>query len=275
MVTVNLACIQMNSGPALQENLAQAAKLIREAAKGGAQFIATPENTDFMRANAALTVESAYQEKDHPALPFFSALAKELSVWLLIGSMKIKQEKDKVVNRSYLFNDKGERVASYDKIHLFDVDLADGESYRESDSTNAGTRAVMAQTPWAKLGMSICYDVRFSKLYRDMAQQGAQVMAIPAAFTVPTGKAHWEILLRARAIETGSFVIAPAQGGEHEGGRGTYGHSMVISPWGKILAQKADNEMGVLHCTIDLSEVDRARRSIPSLTHDRDYEIIK
>lgn len=272
MSSVNVACIQMNSGKDIETNLAQVGLLIREAAKEGAEFIATPENTDFMRESAALTVETALEANKHPGIPFFSFLAKELKIWLLIGSMKIKVSNDKVVNRSFLFGDTGQLVASYDKIHLFDVDLQNGEKYLESTSVEAGARATIINTPWKKLGMSICYDVRFPGMYRSMAQRGAEMLAIPSAFTEHTGQAHWEILLRARAIETGSFVIAPAQVGEHEGGRKTYGHSMIVGPWGQILAEQKEDKTGYIIRKIDFLDVEKARAAIPSLKHDRNYD---
>ncbi len=271
MVSVEAACVQMNSGPDLEANLMQAGNFIREAAKEGATFIATPENTDFIRKNEELMLESALTANRHPGIPFFSFLAKELSVWLLIGSMKIKVSENKVVNRSFLFRDTGQLVASYDKIHLFDVDLPNGESHRESEVVEAGDKAVVIDTPWNKLGMSICYDRRFPCFYRAMAKKGAAMFTIPAAFTAHTGGAHWETLLRARAIETGSFIIAPAQCGEHEGERKTYGHSMIIGPWGQVLAEKTSDTPGVIYRKLNFLDSIKARAAIPSLEHDRPY----
>lgn len=275
MSSVKVACIQMNSGPDIEENLKQAGHLIRDAAKDEAAFIVTPENTDFMRESAELTIETALEANKHPGIPFFSFLAKELKVWILIGSMKIKVSDTHVVNRSFLFRDTGQLVASYDKIHLFDVDLPTGEKHRESASTLSGDKAVVVNTPWKKLGMSICYDVRFPYLYRTMAQKGAEMMAVPAAFTAHTGQAHWETLLRARAIETGSFVIAPAQCGEHEGGRKTYGHSMIIGPWGTVLEEKKENSIGFITRQINFIDSVKARAAVPSLEHDRAYDFYK
>jgi predicted amidohydrolase len=275
MSTVTVACIQLNSGPDINENLKQAGMLIREAAKDGAEFIVTPENTDFMRKNADLTVETALEADKHPGVPFFSFLAKELKIHLLIGSMKIKVSENKVVNRSFLFTDTGQLRASYDKIHLFDVKLPNGENYQESASVEAGGKAVLVGTPWRKLGMSICYDVRFPYLYRDLAKKGAEMFTIPAAFTAHTGQAHWETLLRARAIETGSFIIAPAQCGEHEGGRKTYGHSMIVGPWGQVLAEKIEDKQGFISRKIDFLDVTKARVAVPSLEHDRTYDFYK
>lgn len=280
---VRTACIQLNAAPDIQENLDAAGFLIRQAASEGAQFIATPENTCHMRGMPSDKLKSSLPEESHAGIPFFAALAKELGIWLLIGSMAVKisspllawrnegGSEEKIANRSFLFSDKGEIVARYDKIHLFDVDLHTGESHRESDLVKPGQEAVIADLPWGKLGMSICYDLRFSHLYRDMAKSGAEILAVPAAFTVPTGLAHWETLLRARAIETGSFVVAPAQCGEHEGERKTHGHSLIIDPWGKILAE-GGADTGVIFADLDLDTVQKARTAIPSLKHDREYD---
>lgn len=267
---IKAACVQMTSGPDIQSNLKQAGSYIREAAGQGATLIATPENTCHIRHPPEKKLETAPEEKVHPALPFFSALAKELGITLLIGSLSVRVAGDKIANRSYLFSDAGEVLASYDKIHLFDITLPGGEVHRESAVVRPGERAVTADTPAGRLGLSICYDVRFAYLYRDLARAGVQILMVPSAFTVPTGRAHWEVLLRARAIETGSFVMAPAQTGEHENGRRTWGHSMIISPWGEILAQGGEDK-GVIMAGIHLSHVDKARRSIPALQHDRSY----
>ena len=275
MADVVAACIQLNSGTDIQENIEKAAALIIEAAQAGAEFVVTPENTDFIRQSPNLILETARTAEEHPGVVFFAELAKKLKIWLLIGSMKIKIADDKVANRSFLFSDKGQLMATYDKIHMFDVDLPNNETYRESDGVRAGGKAVIANTPWKKLGMSICYDVRFPHLYRDLAKNEAEIMAVPAAFTVTTGKAHWEVLLRARAIETGSFVVAPAQVGEHEGGRLTYGHSMIINPWGKILAEMTDDKAGFIMHRLDLLQVIKARTAVPSLQHDMSYELLK
>ena len=269
---VKVACIQMNSGPDIQENLVESGKLIQQAARDGADFILTPENTDFMRKSNELMLETALDDNSHPGIPLFSEMASKHRVWLLIGSMKIKISNTHVVNRSFLFRPTGQLMASYDKIHLFDVALTNGEKHKESDHVQAGTKAVVASTPWRKLGMAVCYDVRFPYLFRTMAQADAEMIAVPAAFTEFTGKAHWETLLRARAIETGSFILAPAQGGEHEGGRKTFGHSMIIDPWGNIMAHKDDAEPGIISANLDFLKVTKARFSIPSLKHDREYD---
>ncbi len=293
MVGFNVACIQMNSGPNMQENLIQAGRLITDAANAGADFVVTPENTDFMRATADMSVKSAKPLDGHVGVEIFSSLAKDLGIWLLIGSMKIKLEDNKVANRSFLFNDKGMLKASYDKIHLFDAELPNGEEYKESDFTQAGDKAVVSDTPWGNVGLSICYDVRFPYLYRDMAQAKADFIVVPSAFTQNTGEAHWETLLRARAIETGSYILAPAQLGEHEGGRKTYGHSMIIDPWGKILAEIKEAPIvgpdedsdespatppplpGFIMKEIDTIKVVEARKAIPSLTPNAEYKLLK
>ncbi len=267
------ACIQLDSGPDVQANLDAATALIREAAGQGAQLIATPEITDQVISNRAEKLDQVFGQDDHPGVPFFAALAKELSVTLLIGSMCVRVDKDKIANRSFLFSAGGEILATYDKIHLYDVDLPSGESHRESRVFSAGDRAVIAETPQAAIGMSVCYDLRFPHLYRDLAKAGAQILTIPAAFTVPTGRAHWEVLLRARAIETGSFVLAPAQSGGHAGARNTYGHSMIVGPWGDILAQRSESGPGIILADIHLEEVTKARDAIPALKHDREYKV--
>jgi predicted amidohydrolase len=267
---VKFACVQMTAGPEVQPNLDAAAALIREAAAGGAKFIFTPENTSIIEPNRELALAKSFTQDEHPGLPFFAKLAKELGVWLLIGSMPIRVEPERLANRSFLIDDQGRIITHYDKIHLFDVDLPNGEVYRESERIRAGAQAVLAPTPWGGLGMTVCYDLRFPQLYRDLAHAGAAIISIPAAFTVPTGEAHWHVLLRARAIETGAFVFAPAQCGQHAGGRRTYGHSLIVAPWGEILAEAGDAP-GTIATVIDFSQVAAARSMIPSLRHDRDY----
>ena len=262
------ACIQMTSSADIAENLAYAETKIREAAKNGATLIVTPENTCHIVMPAINKLKSAPAEADHPALPQFKKLAKELGVWILLGSITVKVSDTKLSNRSYLFSPAGDIAAQYNKIHLFDVQLPTGEVHRESDLIAPGDTTVVADTALGKIGMTICYDVRFAQLYRRLAKQGAQILAVPSAFTVPTGQAHWEVLLRARAIETGSYVIAAAQTGEHMGGRKTYGHSMIISPWGEIISE-AGSSPEIIYGDIDLTAVDRARTAIPALQHDR------
>jgi len=265
---LKVACVQMTSGSDITENLNVAENYIRQAAEQGATLIATPEMTDSIVRYAR---DKRAAATDEPANRF-SALAKELGIYLLAGSFGVKVSDDKLANRSMLFTPTGKLLAHYDKIHMFDVTLSRNEFYRESSEYEAGNKAVVAHCGDFNLGLGVCYDMRFPHLWRDLAKNGAQILSAPAAFTVPTGKAHWEVLLRARAIETGSFVIAPAQIGEHYEGRKTYGHSLIISPWGEILAN-AKEEQGIISADIDLAEVEKTRKSIPALSHDRDYTV--
>jgi len=264
------ACIQLSSRFDYAENLKTVEAMIREAAARGAKLIATPENTDRLGGDPETRLKTAYARKDHPLIALASRLAKELNVWILIGSMSNRLDA-KLANREFLFSPNGEAVATYDKIHMFDVDLPNGDKYRESDLFTGGDQLVLADMDGIKLGLTICYDLRFSYLYRALAQKGAQIISIPAAFTVPTGEAHWEVLLRARAIETGSFIIAPAQTGTHDGGRQTWGHSMIIDPWGKILAENK-TDIGIIYADLDMADVDKARNAIPALKHDRSFQ---
>jgi predicted amidohydrolase len=264
------ACVQMNAGPDIAANLEQAAALVREARAGGAELICTPENTGRIIADRSRLVREAPAEADHPALRYFSQLARETGAWLLIGSIAVRVSPERCANRSLLFDPVGRLVARYDKIHMFDVKLANGEHYTESERMQPGEAAVLAETPWGGLGMTICYDLRFPHLYRALAKEGADYLAIPSAFTRQTGAAHWETLLRARAIECGAYVLAPAQCGSHDGGRGTWGHSLIVSPWGEVLAA-AGEEPGVIFARIDRSAVTEARRMIPALEHDRRF----
>jgi predicted amidohydrolase len=265
-----VACVQLNAARDIAPNIATASRLIREARTAGADFILTPENTSMIEPKRALLLEKALPEAEHPGIPAFSALAAELGVWLLIGSMQIRLDATHCANRSFLFDPKGAIAARYDKIHMFDVDLAGGESYRESATFRPGSAAVVAELPWGRLGLSVCYDLRFAYLYRALAQAGASFLTVPAAFTVPTGRAHWHVLLRARAIETGSFVFAPAQCGTHAEGRTTYGHSLIVAPWGEILAEAGD-EPTVITAEIDPAKVAAARGMVPALRHDRAF----
>lgn len=273
--TLHVACVQLNAGQDLDDNLAKAADLIRQASarlpSDGPRLIATPEMTSGIIKGSRAQFEAAYTASEHPGIPFFANLAHEVSAHLLVGSMAIRPEADdpdqRLFNRSLLFHPRGAMVASYDKIHMFDVDVAGDQAYRESKAYKPGEdQPVLAALDGVKLGMSICYDVRFPNLYRQLAQAGASVIAVPAAFTVPTGKAHWEVLLRSRAIETGAYVIAPAQTGEHYPGRATYGHSMIISPWGQVL-QAAGDQPGVITASLDLAAVAKARAAIPAWQH--------
>lgn len=262
------ACVQMRTGKDLDQNMEAAAALIREAAARGAQFIATPETTSLMELGAKKLFANIVDEKDDRTLKAFQSLAAELDVHLLIGSLAVRVAADKAANRSFLISPQGNITSRYDKIHMFDVDLGNGEAYRESKNYQPGDKAVLATLPWGKIGLTVCYDLRFPHLYRQLAHAGAAFLTVPSAFTQKTGEAHWEVLLRARAIETGCFVFAPAQGGTHENGRETFGHSMIVDPWGEVLVQ-ADQDPCVVMAEIDLAKVHEARAKVPSLTHDR------
>ncbi|PWC53428.1 carbon-nitrogen hydrolase family protein [Azospirillum sp. TSO22-1] len=271
---LRVACVQVNAGTEIAENLTAAGDLIRRARDAGASFIATPENVSMIVQGRDKVLARVRPEADHPGIPFFADLARETGAWLLAGSLGVLLDDGRVANRSVLFDGQGRVAARYDKIHMFDVDLKGGESYRESATFRPGDHAVLAATPWGRLGMTVCYDVRFAALYRALAQAGASLITVPAAFTVPTGQAHWHVLLRARAIETGCFVLAPAQTGAHDAGRRTYGHSLIISPWGEVLAD-AGEEVGFVTADLDLDQVAEARGMVPSLRHDRPFEVVK
>ena len=264
-----VACVQMRTGKDIKRNIEQASDLIRAASDKGAAFVATPETTHYMELGGKELFTNTKEQAKDLGLKRFRELAAELDIHLLIGSLTIKLSKDKVANRSFLISNKGEILATYDKVHMFDVQLESGESYQESKNFKPGKRAVVADIPGARVGLSVCYDLRFPYLYRALAQAGAQILTIPSAFTQTTGEAHWHILLRARAIETGCYVMAPAQGGTHENGRKTYGHSVIVDPWGEVLAE-ASNDPGVIWADIQLERVSQVRAQIPSLRHDRE-----
>ena len=276
---LRVACVQMRSGLDRMANVHHAAALIRQAASEGAKLIATPEMTNVVDQKPDRLLADLPVESDLPERIAFADLAEELGIWLLIGSMALRSPKDgedgrpRALNRSYLFSPTGEITHTYDKIHMFDVSLPDGETWRESALYTPGTDAVMATTPLAKLGLSICYDVRFPGLYRQLAQHGAQILCIPAAFTRQTGKAHWKTLLTARAIECGAFVIAPAQGGKHEDDRETWGHSTIIGPWGNVLAEAMDDNPGIILADLDLSAVNEMRQRIPNLDLEQPFAV--
>jgi predicted amidohydrolase len=270
--TFRAALVQLRSGREIGPNLAIAEELIRSAAANGAQFIQTPENTALMELGTERLFARIRSEAETEALPLFGRLAKELGIWLHIGSLAIRVGEAKAANRAFLFAPNGEITARYDKIHMFDVDLPSGESYRESKNYRPGEEAVTARLPWGVLGITTCYDLRFPEQYKALALAGADFLAVPAAFTKQTGEAHWHVLLRARAIETGCFVFAAAQGGMHENGRATYGHSVIISPWGEILAEAGD-EPGVITAEIDRAQIGIARARIPALTHVRPISV--
>jgi predicted amidohydrolase len=269
-----VALVQMCTGRDVGRNLAELSRLVREAAAGGAQYIQTPEVSVLMEQDRARLFVETRPEAGNPAIAHCQALARELRVWLHLGSMGILVKPDKIANRSYLFSPDGRIAARYDKIHMFDVELPGGESYRESRNFEPGRQAVLAQLPWGRLGLTICYDVRFPGLYRALAKAGARFIAVPSAFTVPTGQAHWHTLLRARAIEAQCFIFAAAQVGAHENGRNTYGHSIMISPWGEVLAEADGVQPSVIISNIELRAVDEARRRVPSLQHDRPFDVI-
>jgi predicted amidohydrolase len=268
---MKVALIQTRT-PATQESaLAHVLPMVREAAQAGAGFIATPEGTNILQKDRAQLLPRLRRLEDDPVVEGLRAAARELGVWVLIGSALVEREDGKAANRSVLVSPKGAIVATYDKLHMFDVDLPTGESSRESATYEPGERAVTAQAGALKLGMTVCYDLRFPLLYYVLALAGAEVMTIPSAFTRPTGAAHWEVLMRARAIETGSWVLAPAQGGRHEDGRGTWGHSLIVSPWGEIAGELAHDEPGVLLADLDLAAPAKARAAIPNLANARPF----
>ena len=271
--TFRVGLVQMCSGRDVGKNITTAAELIRAAARGGAQYVQTPEMTNIMELDRPRLLAVVKPEADDPAVTQFRFLARELGIWLHIGSLALMGERDRPVNRSLLISPEGRIAARYDKIHMFDVDLGGGESYRESANYEPGREAVVASLPWGQLGMTICYDLRFPHLHRALAQAGARFIAVPAAFTKPTGLAHWHTLLRARAIECQSYVFAAAQGGKHENGRETFGHSLVISPWGEILAE-ADVQPAVTFADVELQRLDDVRRQVPSLRHDRPFDVV-
>lgn len=270
MATFKAACVQNTASNDLERNIERLGHLVRRARDTGADFITTPEVCLMIEQGAKRTREKAHPEASHPGLAAFRGWARETGAWLLAGSLTILRDDGKLANRSYLIDPTGEVQARYSKIHMFDVTLPNGETYRESNAYTPGEEAVLAELPWGRLGMTICYDMRFPHLYRDLAKQGADVLTVPSAFTRPTGRAHWEVLLRARAIETGCFVIAAAQCGEHAGGRTTYGHSLIVAPWGEVLAEGGELP-GVITATIETDRIAEARGRVPSLTHDRPY----
>lgn len=263
------ACVQVNTGNNMIANIETVKDLIKEAAGREADFIALPENVAFMSANSEELFANSYFENEHPALKSFKEIAKQHGKWLLIGSLAIKiKDETKLANRCFLINPRGEVASSYDKIHLFDSSISGGETHKESDRFIYGSKAVSAITPWGKMGMTICYDVRFPHLFRSLAKDGVGFITVPAAFTHFTGQAHWHVLLRARAIETGSYIIAPAQTGTHPSGRKTFGHSLIINPWGEIMADSGE-DVGIITAEIDMEKVTSIRQQMPSLEHDR------
>lgn len=267
---MRVAAVQMRSSLTPEENISVLERLVREAAKQGATYIQTPEMTGAMQRDRLMFTENLRNQKDDLIVAAAARLAQELRVTLHIGSTAILRDDGTIANRALVFAPDGALLATYDKIHMFDVDLPNGESWRESSTYTAGTEAVMVDVGVAKLGLAVCYDLRFAELFRTYATHGTNILTLPAAFTQQTGEAHWHVLLRARAIETGSFVVAAAQGGTHADGRQTYGHSLIIDPWGKILAEKNDNEPGMIFADLDLAQVAATRARIPNLKNRHD-----
>ncbi len=276
MTGLKVALIQTRTPATPQGALDHVTPLIRQAAAGGAPLILTPEATNFLiKDRAARDAVLADADADL-VVQGLRDLSRELKVWLLIGSAIVKsghEGDNRAANRSILIDDTGAVVSTYDKLHVYDVDLPTGERWRESVSIRPGDAAVVADTPWGRLGLTICYDVRFPHLHRALARAGASMIAVPAAFTVPTGEAHWETLLRARAIESGAYILAPAQAGAHEDGRRTWGRSTVVAPWGEVIAKLDHDAPGVLFATLDFDAVTRAREAVPQLTHAPDFTL--
>lgn len=271
-MALRVGLVQFTAGDDPAANTDALVKLVNEAADGGAQFVLTPEVSNIISSSRSHQEQVLSLEAEDQTLRNMQALAKARGIWLLLGSLALKSgaADGRFLNRSFLISPDGEIKARYDKIHMFDVALGGGESYRESAQFQPGNRAVLEDTEIGKIGLTICYDLRFPHLHRTLAQAGAQIITVPAAFTVPTGKAHWHTLLRARAIETGCFILAPAQVGQHSAKRRTYGHALVVSPWGEVLSDAGTVE-GVTFTELDLKLVAEARAKIPALTHDREF----
>jgi predicted amidohydrolase len=272
--TFKAAMIQMRSGLTPAANSDEAVRMIGEAKSAGADYVLTPEMTNILAAKREQLFSVVVEEEADPSLATLREVARKLGIYVHIGSLAIRISPDRAANRSFLVGPKGDILARYDKIHMFDVDLAGGERYRESRNYRPGELAVLADLPWGRLGLTVCYDLRFPALYRALAEAGATMLAIPSAFTRQTGEAHWHVLMQARAIENGSFVFAAAQGGQHENGRDTYGHSLIVDPWGSIIAE-GGTEPGVIMAEINPAEVASARARIPSLQHGRRFEIVE
>ncbi len=268
-----VAAVQMRSGTSLERNVEDFAGLVREAAGKGATYVQTPEMTGLLvRDKAALMAAIAPEDRD-PVAARASELARDLRIFVHVGSTAIARADGKVANRAFIFGPDGSRLASYDKIHMFDVDLDNGESWRESATYEPGRCTMVVDLPFARLGMAVCYDLRFPQLFRAQALAGAEVLTMPAAFTRQTGEAHWHVLIRARAIENGAFAIAAAQGGRHEDGRETFGHSMIVDPWGRVLAEADHDEPAVIVAEIDRAASGDARRKVPNLKNAREFEV--
>ncbi|RZJ05050.1 MAG: carbon-nitrogen hydrolase family protein [Brevundimonas sp.] len=274
MSTLAVGLIQTRTPATQAAAIAHLEPLVREAAAGGATLIVTPEASNFLQKDRETRLALLADEGEDALVSAAKGWAAELGVTLLVGSAIVRSghaDDDRAANRSILIDDTGAVLRTYDKLHVYDVDLPTGERWRESAGVRPGNAAAVADLPWGRLGLTVCYDLRFPQLFRALAKAGASVIAVPSAFTVPTGQAHWEILLRARAIETGCFILAPAQGGTHEDGRTTWGRSMVVDPWGEVVARLDNDAPGVLFAELDLAAVERARQAVPQLTHDRDF----
>ena len=269
------ALIQTCTSRDVDRNLREIGAMIREASAAGAEYVQTPEVTTVLETDSRRMPDVIRPEDGNPALAAYSELAKELGIWLHIGSMAVATDEPRYANRAFLFAPTGQIAARYDKIHMFDVEIGEGQKYRESKRYAPGKAGVLAELPWATLGITICYDMRFPALYRALAKGGAEIIAVPSSFTVPTGKAHWHTLLRSRAIESQCFILAAAQAGYHECGRDTYGHSIAIGPWGDILAEADGETTGYILADIDLAEVAKARSRVPSLDNDRPFDIVR
>lgn len=267
-----IACLQINSGNDLAANLATLKKMVAEAAQSGAKFVLTPEYCLMMDGSGRVMRERALPADGGDVLLELQTLAREQKVWLLVGSLTLKTDDERIANRSFLIADDGSVAATYDKIHMFDVTLPDGKVIRESSSYRPGGQAVVAQTPWGGLGMTVCYDLRFPQLFRALAQQGAQFIAVPSSFQRQTGIAHWHTLLRARAIENAAYILAPAMCGEHPGNRQTYGHALIVDPWGEVLADGGEAQ-GIVYADVDPARVAKIRAMMPSLEHDRPFVV--
>ena len=271
---LHIACLQARPRPDFQSALDEIIALAEEAVEKGAEFITTPEYCGGLKTEGSAFAPPSAPEESHPVLIGLKNFATNWKKHLLIGSVAINGPENKILNRSFIIDDEGNIISRYDKIHLFDISLSERESYCESASVHGGKNAVICQTPFGCMGQTICYDVRFPHLYRDLSQAGAEILFVPAAFTQKTGKAHWHVLNRARAIENGAFVVAPCAIGKIDGGGASYGHSLIINPWGEVLADGRD-QAGVISAAIDLEEVLAARERIPSLSHDRSFEVVE
>ena len=262
-----VALVQNRAGADMDANIAECSEFVRQAHDQGADLICLPEMFSCLYSSDGSLDAGPHPQDSHPALQHFSNLAAELGTWIQPGSVAVETPSKKLRNRAVMFDPTGAQVAQYDKVHMFDVDLADGESYRESEIFESGDEAVLAPTPWGLVGMTVCYDLRFAYLYRTLAQAGASYLTVPAAFMRTTGKAHWHVLLRSRAIETGCYVFAACQWGAH-GDAVTYGHSLVVAPWGEVIADGGESG-GVVIADVDPAKVEEARAMVPALRHDR------